>query len=130
MSDPLSFNEIAAVLSATTGLEWTGEELVKIGERIYNIEQAFCVREGITKKDFYPPWRMANEAIPDGPKKGQIVTNDQWTDLLNEYFNLRGWNIETAIPTRVKLEELGLKYVADELEEITKANQIRAATDE
>lgn len=117
MNDPLSFDEIAVVLSATTGLEWTGEELQKIGERIYNIEQAFCCKEGISRKDYYPPWRMVNEPIPDGPRKGQTVTNEQWTGLLNEYFTLRDWNVHTAIPSRGKLEELGLDYVADAFEE-------------
>ncbi len=116
MKDPLEAEEVASILSAATGLEWTGKELMKIGERIYNIEQAFGVREGISRKHYYPPWRLANEPIADGPKKGSIVTREQWDEMFDNYFKLRGWDIATAIPTRARLEELGLKYVADELE--------------
>ena len=119
--NPLTLHDLAAVLSATTGLEWTAQELLKVAERIYNIEQAFCVREGVRKKDFYPPDRMLTEPIPDGPTKGQIVTKEQWTGLLNEYFAARGWDVNTAIPTREKLEELGLKNVADELDTVAEA---------
>jgi len=38
--------------------------------------------------------------------------------LLDEFYELRGWDKTTGRPTREKLEELGLKDVADELEKL------------
>lgn len=38
--------------------------------------------------------------------------------MLDEYYELRQWDKETGWPTRAKLEELGLKDAADELDKI------------
>ena len=45
--------------------------------------------------------------------KGQVVNLDL---MLDEYYEARGWNLESGFPTRQKLEGLGLKAVADELD--------------
>jgi len=53
------------------------------------------------------------EPIATGPTKGQAVTD--LDGMLDEYYEACGWNKKTSIPTRKKLEELGLRDVADEL---------------
>jgi len=40
--------------------------------------------------------------------------------MLDDYYKLRGWNVENSLPTRAKLEELDLREVADELEKLGK----------
>ncbi|PNV78206.1 MAG: hypothetical protein C0200_02255, partial [Thermoproteota archaeon] len=54
--------------------------------------------------------RFTKEPMPKGPAKGQIVELDQ---MLNEYYELRGWDIDTGIPKMSKLRELGLEKEAD-----------------
>lgn len=78
-----------------------------VGERIINLERMFNVREGFDRKDDVYPARLTNEPIPDGPAKGQVFESEL---LLEDYYRARGWDLETGIPTRSKLNELGLEF--------------------
>lgn len=112
------FKDIVEILSAATGVDWTTKELNLIAERIYTLEQAFCVREGINREHYKLSWRFAQEPIPDGLFKGSIVSQKELDELLDGYFNQRGWDIKSAVPTRDKLSELDLIEVADELNKL------------
>ena len=105
------------MLNAVTGLDFTADDVYKIGERIINIEKAFNTREGFTRKDDTLPKRFLEEPLPDGPSKGHVCNLEP---MLNHYYKLRGWNVENSLPTRAKLEELDLREVADELEKLGK----------
>ncbi len=101
------------LISAVFGLDLTEKELTLICERIDNVERAFNVREGFTRKDDTLPWRLLNEPMPDGPAKGKVASIE---NNLNEFYEISGWDKATGIPTRAKLESLGLRYIADELD--------------
>lgn len=108
------YRSIAKLMSAATGVDFSVKDLLEIGERIYNIEKAFNSREGLTRKDdSYSVPEMIFEPIPEGPSKGVV---QQLEPKLNDYYKARGWDRETGLQTRSKLEQLKLKYVADELE--------------
>ncbi|MEM3652939.1 MAG: aldehyde ferredoxin oxidoreductase C-terminal domain-containing protein, partial [Nitrososphaerales archaeon] len=89
-------------------------DVLQMGERIINIERAFVVREGITRKDDTLPERFLKEPLPPecGPSAGSIV---ELEPMLDEYYEVRGWDKKTGIPKRSTLERLDLKYVADDL---------------
>ncbi|GBC75728.1 hypothetical protein HRbin06_01050 [archaeon HR06] len=55
-----------------TGWDWTVEELLETGERIYNLERLYCAREGVGTKDELPK-RLTHEPQPEGPAKGHVV---------------------------------------------------------
>ena len=55
------------------------------------------------------------EPLKAGASKGQLISKEDLNQMLDEYYMGRGWDINTGIPTRAKLVELGLQYVADEL---------------
>jgi aldehyde:ferredoxin oxidoreductase len=114
---PFYGEEAAEVLSALTGISFTGEMLWKIGERIYNLEQSINVREGVKRKHMVPPPRYYHEPQADGLGKGTISKKEDYVEMMDNYLKMRGWKTTTAIPLRTKLEELGLGNVADELEE-------------
>jgi len=105
------------MLYAVTGIEEFNDEenLFKIGERILNVERAFNVREGFSRTDDNFPERFLTEELPRGPAQGQVVELDV---MLDEYYIARDWNKDNGRPTRTKLEALGLKPVADELEKM------------
>ena len=44
------------------------------------------------------------------------LDREQWEALKDRYYELRGWDVDTGVPTRSKLEELGMKDVADKLQ--------------
>ena len=106
---------LAEIVNAATGWNVTISELMKTGERIFDLCRAFNVREGITRKDDKLPKRFT-EPLPEGPYKGEAFPEEVFERMLNQFYSLRGWNKETGVPTREKLEELELGYVADSLE--------------
>jgi aldehyde:ferredoxin oxidoreductase len=53
------------------------------------------------------------EPLKDGASKGQLISKDDLKTMLDEYYTDRGWDPETGVPTRAKLTDLGLGYVAD-----------------
>lgn len=94
----------ARVLSAVTGIQYATTELIKVGERVWNLERLYNNREGFTTEDDTLPPRLLTEAPLDGPSKGWV---SQLAPMLKEYYRTRGWD-ENGVPTRKKLTELGL----------------------
>ena len=94
----------ARVLSAVTGIHYATGEMIKVGERVWNLEKLYNLREGFSRKDDTLPPRLLNEAPADGPSQGWVV---QLEPMLKEYYRGRGWD-ENGMPKKQKLEELGL----------------------
>jgi aldehyde:ferredoxin oxidoreductase len=88
-----------------TGEPLEARQLLKRGERIWNLERLFNLREGFTKEDDRLPPRFSQESLPRGHSKNQVVDLEP---LLEEYYRLRGWDKE-GVPTEEKLKELGLE---------------------
>jgi aldehyde:ferredoxin oxidoreductase len=99
---------LTSAFYAVTGWNLTVDDLMRAGERINNLCRCFNAREGITRKDDYLPPRFTEDPLPDGPSKGQRITNEELQSMLDNYYELRGWEKETGIPTSAKLRELGL----------------------
>ncbi len=91
------------IVNAVTGFDFTTEELLKTGERIYNLERMFNLKANILPAQDTLPERFLKEPMPDGPNKGIVVKLDK---LLPEYYKVRGW--ENGIPSEEKLKELCL----------------------
>jgi aldehyde:ferredoxin oxidoreductase len=103
---------LAEMFTAVTGKGITAEEVLRMGERVINLERAFNVREGLTREDDTLPRRFLKEPLEEGSSKGQTVDIDLMVD---EYYEARGWDKSSGFPTRHKLEELDLTCAADEL---------------
>jgi aldehyde:ferredoxin oxidoreductase len=87
------------------------EELVTAAERIRNVERAFEVREGLTRKDETVPEREFNKEM-GGHFKGLYLDRDEFEKAKDDYYTLRGWDTKTAAPTRETLIRLGLDDIA------------------
>jgi aldehyde:ferredoxin oxidoreductase len=83
-------------------------ELMRIGERIYNLERMILIREGVRRQDDLLPERVSREALPDGPTKGRILTPEMYQVMLEEYYRVRGWDAD-GVPTAETLQRLQLK---------------------
>jgi len=106
---------LSDIISAATGWDITTGELMTVGERVCNLERAFNVREGITRKDDTLPKRLMEEPLPDGPYKGETLSKEELDKMLDYWYNFRGWNKKTGIPLNGKLKELDLGYaITDE----------------
>ncbi|MFW9812863.1 MAG: aldehyde ferredoxin oxidoreductase family protein [Candidatus Thorarchaeota archaeon] len=93
----------AEIISAGTGIELTGRDLLQLGSRIYNLERLFNIREGITGKDDTLPPRFF-KPLPEGNSRNRIVHLDE---MLKEYYKLRGWD-KDGKPTKDTLKKLGI----------------------
>jgi len=100
-------------MGAVTGWDVTIDELLKSGERIANIRQAFNIREGLNPLQFKVPDRLLGRPPQkEGPLAGVTVDLDT---MANEYLAAMDWDPKTAKPSKKKLQELGLDDVAQEL---------------
>jgi aldehyde:ferredoxin oxidoreductase len=60
------------------------------------------------------PWRLLNEPVPDGPNAGYSTSQEELDRMLDEYYDMHGWDRETAQPTADTLSELGLELCMNE----------------
>jgi len=101
---------LTSAYNSVTGWDLTVDDMMRAGERINNLCRCFNVREGFTRKDDTLPPRFTEDPLPDGPSKGQRVTSEELQSMLDDYYDLRGWDVTTGIPTRERLKDLGLDF--------------------
>jgi len=111
---PLS-PDYTEMLNVATGWNLGEADFMKIGERVANLARAFNMREGLRRKDWEQLAPRMYEPLPTGPYKGDAITKEMVSKYLDGYYQARGWDVATGVPTRAKLEELDLKDVADAL---------------
>ncbi|MDO8672286.1 MAG: aldehyde ferredoxin oxidoreductase C-terminal domain-containing protein [Dehalococcoidia bacterium] len=104
----------AGALTACFGVEVTAQDLEVAGERTVNLEKAFNSRVGLRREDDRLGERPMNEPPVEGPKKG-VVLADYFEPMKDEYYEAHGWDVETSLQTRRKLEDLGMSDIADVL---------------
>jgi len=92
--------EYANILSAVTGEVYTSEDLMRVGERIWNLERLYNVREGFSKADDTLPQRFFEESV-----NGRVIDREEFLNTLEEYYRMRGWD-ENGVPTDRTLERL------------------------
>ncbi len=111
---------LSKMYSTCTGHDVSENGLVFYGEKVLNMLKAYNVRQGLTRKDDRWPDRFYNEPVPEGPAKGAILSRELIEGLLDEYYELRGWDKSSGLPTIEKLNELGMSDVAAELQRCKK----------
>ena len=99
---------------AVTGWDFGAHELLKAGERATNLIHSFNVREGARRDLDRLPERFF-EPLPDGRLKGVALSKQQLEEAITLLYQMKGWDPATGIPTRARLEELDIPWVADVL---------------
>lgn len=97
------------LLTALTGLEWTGQELMVLGERVYNLERLFNIGKGF--REITLPNRCFTEPLEDSLGKVPPIDTKHFAKARRNYFQARGWD-ESGQPGPKKLEELSLTEFA------------------
>jgi aldehyde:ferredoxin oxidoreductase len=100
--DPEIFCDI---LKCVTGNVYTAKDLLCAGERVNNVERIYNLRCHLIPEDDSLPDKLTRIPMPEGPCQGETIRIDE---MLRAYYKARGWDSETGIPTREKLESLGL----------------------
>ena len=101
---------MAEMLSSLTGFDFTEKSVLKIGERIYNLERLYSFPKNLPAGEKFDklPERLFEEDLHDGWEKGERLSREEFTKALNRYYELRQWN-ESGKPTGAKLSELGIQ---------------------
>jgi aldehyde:ferredoxin oxidoreductase len=106
--------DLAKFVATATGWDFSLEEMLKTGERISNIRQAFTAREGIKPSEY----RMTSgrpigdPPLKEGPTANVTVDIDK---MRAGFFKGMDWDLETGKPSKEKLESLDLDDVAKDL---------------
>ncbi len=104
----------AGAYTAVTGIDKSKEERMRDGERICNLEKAFNSRLGMRREHDTICERWMHEPCPEGPHKGKTGSM-MFEPVLDEYYEWRGWDKQSGLQTRSKLEELGMEDIAEVL---------------
>jgi aldehyde:ferredoxin oxidoreductase len=99
------------LLAAATGWEVTADDMLHIGERIWNLKRAFNCRLGLTRADDKLP-KLLLQPLTEGGTQGHVPDLEL---MLTEYYQDRGWDPATGKPGQEKLEELGLGWMVEGL---------------
>jgi aldehyde:ferredoxin oxidoreductase len=110
----IAVDEVVDAVRAATGWDVDVEEIMRIGERATNLARAFNVREGFSRKDDTLPERLFTP-LESGALVGVALNKKEFEEAMTELYKRKGWNPETGAPTRAKLCELGIEWVADEI---------------
>jgi aldehyde:ferredoxin oxidoreductase len=106
----LTPDDISKELSLLTGWNINGKELLKIGERVNNLQRMFNIREGISRKDDQMPERLKETSEFGKYSHVPGYAINDYDLMLNEYYDASGWD-ENGVPKTDKLSELGLDWV-------------------
>ncbi|MDH4198327.1 MAG: aldehyde ferredoxin oxidoreductase family protein [Candidatus Aminicenantes bacterium] len=97
--------------NAVTGLDWTLDDMWTVADRIYAAIKLFWLREfpDTNRKLDYPPavWFDPANVDTDGPIAGQHLEYDKYDQLLQHYYDIRGYD-QRGVPTKATLERLDL----------------------
>jgi len=101
----MTLTDILNAFNAITGLHWSIEQLVKVGERSFNLQRLMNIRDGKGREYDGLPKRIF-EPAKSGFRKDRVPPFDA---LMDDYYKLRRWNKKTGTPEKEKLVELGIK---------------------
>ena len=115
---PRSFiqvNEVLTAVRAATGWDLTLQDLLDIGERATNLARAFNIRNGFSRREDTLPERLFTP-LESGALAGVAISKPEFEQTMTALYERKGWDPATAAPTRARLRELDIEWVADLLE--------------
>jgi aldehyde:ferredoxin oxidoreductase len=107
-------NQMVELIRAATGWNYSLYELMQVGELRLNLMRSFNAREGLDRRQDTLPKKLFRE-LKGGATDGVKLSEAEIEKAKDIYYEMSGWEVETGTPTRHKLEELGVGWVADEL---------------
>jgi aldehyde:ferredoxin oxidoreductase len=111
----ISAKEIVELIQAATGWDFDVDEFRKCGDRLQTMARAYSAREGLRREQDILPERLMLDPLPDGPAQGMVLDRSSLELMKDAYYELRGWNVATGVPTPTKLSELDLDFLIPQL---------------
>jgi aldehyde:ferredoxin oxidoreductase len=117
---------------AATGIDLSEEEMLRVGERVVNLERGFNALCGLSRKDdkFPERWFEPFEVLEETKRRKPLtdyyckveLTREDVKRIFDEYYADRGWDVEKGIPAKEKLVEIGLEDIAERIEKYRVTN--------
>lgn len=104
-------DSLSRILEAITERGWLPEDYLQAGERVFNLEKCLNYREGFRRRDDRVADRFFEEPLSVGPKKGSVLDRKAYEELMNGYYEERGWDPRTTRPSNRILKKLGLDFL-------------------
>jgi len=120
------FADLGAEWLAAVGLEYTPDELRRVGERVWTLTRLFNVREGLAREDDALPSVLRQPAGGDSGRGG--VDEARFAAMLDAYYARRGWGA-SGRPTQETVERVGLGDVVDDATPLAEAAAVYEPTD-
>ena len=111
----ISADEIVEMVRAATGWDFDLAEFRKCGDRLQTMARVYCAREGLRRDHDILPGRLMLDPLPDGAAQGMLLDHASLEKMKDAYYEMRGWDVASGIPTPAKLHELDLDYLIPEL---------------
>ena len=102
---------VVDLINAACGYDLTIADMMKIGERGWNLKRAINNRLGLTRANDKLPKSLL-EPLPNGGAAGYVIP---FEEMLAAYYDARGWDKVTGRPSKEKLLELGFNEIARDL---------------
>jgi aldehyde:ferredoxin oxidoreductase len=104
---------LCRAVNASTGWDMGIQEAMSVGRRAVNLARAFNLRHGIRAELDAPSVRYGSTPV-DGPAAGKDIVS-HWPEMLNNYYNLMGWDEKTGKPLPETLKSYNLNFVVSHL---------------
>lgn len=112
---PYSYEHLAQALSGVTGIEYGIHDILDVGARAQTLSRLFNLREGFTADDDKLPKRV-QEAFSEGPIAGKALSDETFVWAKRRFYEMMGWDGETAVPTATCLDQLQLTTLLEKIE--------------
>jgi aldehyde:ferredoxin oxidoreductase len=100
-------NQIAQMFKLVLERDVTEDEVMLMGERIWNLGRLFNLREGVEADTLPKKLYAESGAHKDGPSAGKAIGEKAFAENMAKYYALRGWDAK-GVPSEAKLAELGV----------------------
>jgi aldehyde:ferredoxin oxidoreductase len=104
----IPFKMLVDMINASTGWDTDMDELLRAGERVFQLQRALSCKLGISAEDDVLP-ELIMRPIPDSGQEGHVPNMEK---MLPEYYALRDWNKVSGKPSKKRLESLGMPEIA------------------
>lgn len=107
----ISVDRVAQLVNTACGYHLDTEALIQCGERGWTIKRVINNRLGLRRKNDSLP-KAFLDPLEDGPVAGFIIP---FEEMLSAYYQTRGWDADSGIPSREKLLSLGMEDICQDL---------------
>ena len=111
----LAPKRVVSLINTICEEQWTIVDVLRSGERAWNLKRAINIRLGLRRDNDRLPKALLTSLGVGGGTGGYIPP---FQEMLEAYYIARGWDTVNGIPLHSKLEELGLEFVARDLDEL------------